>query len=86
MIGDIDPGELRDQLNSRINSIDEKASHTLHSKVGADRLRQSGIDVLIALHACDTATDDAIWTGIQVRMTVFVCESTSVFTLFFQCL
>lgn len=29
-------------------------------------------DVLIALHACDTATDDAIWTGIQSNARIIV--------------
>ena len=30
------------------------------------------MDVLIALHACDTATDDAIWCGIQSGARVIV--------------
>jgi len=31
------------------------------------------IDMLIALHACDTATDDAIYKGIMANATVIVC-------------
>ncbi len=31
------------------------------------------IDVLIALHACDTATDDAIFKGIQAEASLIVC-------------
>jgi SAM-dependent methyltransferase len=30
------------------------------------------VDVLIALHACDTATDDAIWSGIERKANVIV--------------
>lgn len=33
----------------------------------------TGIDVLIALHACDTATDDAIATGIKAGAKLIVC-------------
>jgi SAM-dependent methyltransferase len=32
-----------------------------------------GVDVLIALHACDTATDDAIYLGVQQRAPLIVC-------------
>ncbi len=33
----------------------------------------TNIDVLIALHACDTATDDAIAAGIRAKASVIVC-------------
>lgn len=33
----------------------------------------TNIDVLIALHACDTATDDAIAAGISAKASVIVC-------------
>jgi len=33
---------------------------------------EDGIDILIALHACDTATDDAIWYGIKKNSTIIV--------------
>ena len=32
----------------------------------------TAIDLLIALHACDTATDDALWFGIQQNASVIV--------------
>ena len=32
----------------------------------------SSLDILIALHACDTATDDALWSGIQRECDVLV--------------
>merc|ERR1712216_758595 len=31
-----------------------------------------GIDVLLALHACDTATDDALWCGVASGAAVIV--------------
>ena len=33
----------------------------------------SQLDVLIALHACDTATDDAIAAGIKAEAKLIVC-------------
>ena len=33
----------------------------------------SNIDILIALHACDTATDDAIYSGITSNASLIVC-------------
>ena len=33
----------------------------------------SKVDVLIALHACDTATDDSLWFGIRKNARVIVC-------------
>lgn len=59
--------EFREDLVALCNDIAQKS--------GFDRLRfacgsigdfdSSGMDILIALHACDTATDDAIAKGIQ---------------------
>lgn len=52
--------------------------------VGADaeRSRDSGatasdgtaVDIVIALHACDTATDDALFQGIRQRAAMLVCS------------
>ncbi len=39
----------------------------------ADRIAFEGIDILIALHACDTATDDAIYHGISSQAKLIVC-------------
>ena len=30
------------------------------------------IDILIAIHACETATDDSIWYGIQSKSSIIV--------------
>jgi hypothetical protein len=35
-------------------------------------ISSSSLDVLIALHACDTATDDALWSGIARQANVIV--------------
>lgn len=37
-----------------------------------DEYKAKKIDILIALHACDTATDDAIFKGIQANATLIV--------------
>jgi hypothetical protein len=33
---------------------------------------KSSLDILIALHACDTATDDALWSGISQKADIIV--------------
>jgi Methyltransferase domain len=41
------------------------AMRNLRKKSRKEYLESNKMDILIALHACDTATDDAIWCGIQ---------------------
>ena len=41
-----------------------ESSSTTKSQDTVEQFSPS-LDILIALHACDTATDDALWTGIQ---------------------
>ena len=43
----------------------------VHGSIGDYELRD--VDVLIALHACNTATDDAIFKGIKAEATLIVC-------------
>ena len=67
--------EYRKELVDTCNSIAEK-SHFHHLKFvqGAiETVELEHIDVLIALHACDTATDDAIYRGIKANASLIVC-------------
>ncbi len=67
--------ELRQDLVNACNQIAGAANFTnLHFETGsiADITLQA-TDILIALHACDTATDDAIYKGIQAQAKVIIC-------------
>ncbi len=67
--------EFREDLVHICNSIAEKASFNKLKFVKgtiADTTLEK-IDILIALHACDTATDDAIFRGIQSDASLIVC-------------
>ncbi|HEY6914531.1 MAG TPA: SAM-dependent methyltransferase, partial [Paludibacter sp.] len=67
--------EFREDLVNTCNSIAEKANFgQLKFEKGtiADTTLEK-IDILIALHACDTATDDAIFRGIQYDASLIVC-------------
>ena len=60
--------EYRDDLVQLCNEVAKRSKFDLLSfEQGTieDYAPQSGLDVLIALHACDTATDDAIYKGIK---------------------
>lgn len=67
--------ELREELVAYCNDIAKKC--------GFDKLKfvckpiqeytEKRIDILIALHACDTATDDAIYKGIVSNAQLIVC-------------
>ena len=67
--------EFREDLVTICNTIAEKATFSkLRFVKGtiADTTLEK-IDILIALHACDTATDDAIFRGIQSDASLIVC-------------
>ena len=59
--------EFRKELVEKSNTLAEKAGFkNLKFKQGSIEQSEIGqIDVLIALHACDTATDEAIYKGIK---------------------
>ena len=67
--------ELRDDLVSRCNQIAEQVNYkNLSFKKGTIQDAElPALDILIALHACDTATDDAIYKGIQAGAGVIIC-------------
>jgi SAM-dependent methyltransferase len=67
--------ELREELVSQCNDIAKESKfndlnfiHGTIKEVNFDK-----IDILIALHACDTATDDAIYRGMKSNSSLIVC-------------
>lgn len=66
--------ELRPLLVEQCNQLAKDCGFAgLHFKEGAiDQFPSEHTDLLIALHACDTATDDAIFSGIQSGAKVIV--------------
>lgn len=66
--------EIRPDLIDTCNRIAASARFTnLYFKNGSIAGTDiTGTDILIALHACDTATDDAIYSGIQAEAKVIV--------------
>jgi SAM-dependent methyltransferase len=70
--------EIRKELVQEINGIANELGPSFESlkfvqgSIENVRLLDDKIDVLIALHACDTATDDAIFFGIQNQAKVIV--------------
>ena len=67
--------ELRDDLVNKCNTIATHVGYkNLHFTKGTIQdATLSSIDMLIALHACDTATDDAIYKGIQANAKIIIC-------------
>lgn len=67
--------ELREDLVNKCNQIATN-SHYQNLKFEKGTIQDAvlpSIDMLIALHACDTATDDAIYKGIQANAKVIIC-------------
>jgi hypothetical protein len=73
--------EIRSELVQKINNICKDVARrvrttdsTIRFVEGAiDNYKPSRLDVLIALHACDTATDDAILKGIRNNAKLIIC-------------
>ncbi|MEI7597227.1 MAG: SAM-dependent methyltransferase [Bacteroidota bacterium] len=67
--------EYRKELVDFCNEIAQKSKFSnLTFKSGSIAQTDiSGINMLIALHACDTATDDAIFKGIQANAQIIIC-------------
>ncbi|WP_214228746.1 SAM-dependent methyltransferase [Pedobacter sp. B4-66] len=66
--------EFREDMVQLCNGIAEKSAfNQLRFKQGSiDSYNTDSIDLLIALHACDTATDDAIYKGIKANAELIV--------------
>ncbi len=66
--------EFREELVEKSNALAEKAGfENLQFKQGSIEQSEIGqIDVLIALHACDTATDEAIYKGIKSEASLII--------------
>ncbi len=75
LVANITGIELRPALVEKCNAIAANANYTnLLFKAGT--IEDSVIDntdILIALHACDTATDEAIYSGIKANAKVIIC-------------
>jgi SAM-dependent methyltransferase len=67
--------EVRPDLIDLCNNIAEKVGfENLKFKKGyIGNFHLPKTDILIALHACDTATDDAIYKGIQAKSELIIC-------------
>jgi hypothetical protein len=67
--------ELRAELVTYCNTVAEKCGYTNLSFVSEriENYKEGKIDVLIALHACDTATDDAIYKGLVSNSSLIIC-------------
>ena len=67
--------EFRDELVDSCNIIAGKAgfSDLKFVKGSIEKSKTDKIDILIALHACDTATDEAIYRGIKSNASLIVC-------------
>jgi len=67
--------EYREDLVKICNTIADKANFNQLSFVKGtiEKAELEHIDILIALHACDTATDDAIYRGIKSEAALIVC-------------
>ena len=67
--------ELREYLVEYCNDIAQKCGFNSLQFI-AQRIQEydnNKIDILIALHACDTATDDAIYKGLSAKSDLIIC-------------
>ena len=67
--------EFRKELVGICNNIAKKSNfNNLNFVEGTiEKAKIDNVDVLIALHACDTATDEAIFRGISSNSSLIVC-------------
>lgn len=67
--------EIRKDLVEKINDIIQKCQLNNFKFIenSIEEYQPSKLDVLIALHACDTATDDAILKGVRNNAKLIIC-------------
>ncbi|MGJ3235569.1 class I SAM-dependent methyltransferase [Marivirga sp.] len=67
--------ELREELVTYCNEVAKKCGYTNLSFISEriENYDKDKIDILIALHACDTATDDAIYKGLVSKSSLIIC-------------
>lgn len=67
--------EMRPELVENCNKIALKAGFEKlsFSSGSIDAAQLDRVDMLIALHACDTATDEAIYRGIKEQAKIIIC-------------
>ena len=67
--------EMREDLVKKCNTIAAAVNYKnlIFKKGTIQDVELKSIDMLIALHACDTATDDAIYKGIKANAKVIIC-------------
>jgi hypothetical protein len=67
--------EMRQDLVNKCNKIagDINYQQLKFEKGTIEEAQIPSVDMLIALHACDTATDDAIYKGISAKAKVIIC-------------
>ncbi len=67
--------ELRNELVNYCNDVARKSEFKNLSFVAQpiQEYDNNKIDILIALHACDTATDDAIYKGLSAKAELIIC-------------
>ena len=67
--------EEKEEKEDKWDENVKKATRTVKRTSIKSRIEDNKMDILIALHACDTATDDAIWCGIQGGAQI-ICKSS----------
>ena len=67
--------ELRKELVESCNKIAQKCNFDQLNFIEGSikNMKRSNVDMLIALHACDTATDEAIAQGILNKSKIIIC-------------
>lgn len=68
--------ELRQELVDLCNNTVQKLNlqGIVFEQGDVQHYQSTGLDMMIALHACDTATDYAIYMGIQAQADIIICS------------